>query len=164
MGGKEYVIDKIDNNTKTLTINAHEDSGDPWPSGTTVRRLRPANGAGASKINVANAALLYNNAIVELDNGSTKEINLVKGVNGNAVEFTRTLQGTYTEGNKIRVVEAEISARQIVDGQIVKEEVFSNLQLKDNNDLYFLPTNIKTLATLIEIGSLGPGFPKNERS
>jgi uncharacterized protein len=157
LNGEEYVISQI--NGPALTLLSHKDSGDPWPSGTTVRRLRPALGADKTRINVTNAGLLYKNAIVELDNGEKKETRVVISVTGDTVELNAALNEQYLETHKLRVIEAQVSARQVVNGQILKEENFVNLQLKDNKDLSFLVTNIKTLSTLIEVGSLGAGFP-----
>jgi len=160
LNGEDYVISQISGSA--LTLLSHKDSGDPWPPGTTVRRLRQAQGADKTRINVTNAGLLYKNAIVELDNGEKKETRVVKSVTGDTVELHKALNEQYLETHKLRVIEAQVSARQFVNGQILREENFVNLQLKDNKDLSFLVTNIKTLSTLIEVGSLGAGFPTDD--
>ena len=160
LNGEEYVIDAVDAGANTLKISSHKDAGDPWPAGTVARKLRPAKGADASRINARNAALLYKNAIVELDNGKKKEVSTVKSVAGDTVELNDGLTETYLEGHKLRVIEAEVSARQEgPNGELLKQEDFVNLQLKDNKDLGFLVTTIKTLSSLLAAPTLGAGFP-----
>jgi hypothetical protein len=158
LNGQEYVIKRKVNNS--LTILSHTDSGNPWPAGTTVRRQRPAtNTADPTKINVSNAALLYKGALVELDNGEKKETVLVKSVTGDTVELATPLSGKYFEGHKLRIVEMEVTARYVIEGQVQKEESFTNLRLTDDKSLGYFITNLKTLSSLVEVESLAAGFP-----
>lgn len=157
LNGQQYDIDTL--NGTTLTILAHTEGGDPWPAGTTLRKLLQGVAAGGNKIRASNTGLLYKNAIVELDNGEKKETNVVSTVTGESVEFVNPLVNSYLESHKIRIVEAEVGARQRVNGAIVKEESFPNLQLHDNKDLSFLVTTVKTLSTLLAAPTLGAGFP-----
>src|SRR6185437_15577324 len=95
-----------------------------------------------------------------LDNGKKKEVSTVKSVTGDTVELNDALTETYLEGHKLRVIEAEVSARQEgPNGELLKQEDFVNLQLKDNKDLGFLVTTIKTLSSLLAAPTLGAGFP-----
>jgi phage tail sheath protein FI len=162
LNGEEYVIDEIDVAKNALKISSHTDAGNPWPSGTVARKLRPANTPGGTKVNARNAALLYKNAIVELDNGEKKEVSTVKSVAGDTVELNELLTQSYFEGHKMRVVEAEVSVRQEgPNGELLKQEDFVNLQLKDNKDLSFLVTTVKTLSSLLAAPTLGAGFPND---
>ena len=157
LNGQQYNIDTL--NGKTLTVFAHTEGGDPWPAGTTLRKLRPGVGADPTRIRASNTGLLYKNSIVELDNGEQKETNVVKSVTGESIEFHNALKNNYLESHKIRIVEAEIGTRQRVNGVVVKEESFPNLQLFDNKDLSFFVTTLKTLSTLLAAPTLGAGFP-----
>ncbi|HEU5131888.1 MAG TPA: phage tail sheath subtilisin-like domain-containing protein, partial [Pyrinomonadaceae bacterium] len=157
LNGQQYSIDAL--NGTTLTVLAHTEGGDPWPAGTTLRKLRQGVAAGGNKIRASNTGLLYKNAIVELDNGEKKETNVVKSATGEFIEFHNALANDYLESHKIRIIEAEVNARQRVNGAVVKDESFPNLQLHDNKDLSFLVTTVKTLSTLLAAPTLGAGFP-----
>ena len=104
-----------------------------WATGTSVARLRPAgNGTG---MNLGNAASLYDNAVLEFDNGTQKETVVVAagGVVGSVVTFAPALANAYFEGHKARVVEMEVAARYTqADGRIVAQETIQNLRLHDD--------------------------------
>jgi phage tail sheath protein FI/ribosome-associated protein YbcJ (S4-like RNA binding protein) len=157
LNGGQFTIDSV--NGSSLTILSHKDGGDPWPAGTTLRKLRKAATATAKQVRASNTGLLYKNAIVELDNGENKETNVVESVTGDTVTLVNPLANDYLESHKLRIVEAQVNARQIVNGQILKDENFVNLQLHDNKDLNFLGATIKTLSSLLAPPVLGPGFP-----
>lgn len=158
LNGEELVIGGINGNT--LSVAAAEDSGNPWPKGTVVRRLRPANMADPTTINVSGVGQLYKGAIVELDNGEKKETRTVDDIIGQTVKLSNALANKYFEGNKLRVIEAEITARYVIDGIIVKEENFPNLRLKDDKSINYFVTNLKTVSSLVEVADpLGAGFP-----
>jgi phage tail sheath protein FI len=162
LGGDEYTISSITGNT--LTILSHVDSDNPWPAGTAVRRLGPANNASApNKIKVAGAAQLYVNALVELDNGQQKERNAVADVTGDTVALLNDLANTYQEGHKLRVVEAQVSVRYARTGQPLVEENFSNLRLTNDNSLSYFITNINTTSALVQVDDPpGDGFSKTD--
>jgi phage tail sheath protein FI len=102
-----------------------------WGSGLAVQRLRPAALADNTQLGVNGAQKLYLGAIVELDNGTTKEIHTVTAVAGNVVTFDSALTGTYLEGDRLRVVEAEVLVSyQPPGGQAVVED-FTNLRIAD---------------------------------
>ena len=91
-----------------------------WGSGLAVQRLRPAALAANNQLGVNGAQKLYIGAIVELDNGAQKEVHTVTAVAGNVVTFDSALTGTYLEGDRLRVIEAEVLVRyQPAGGQLV---------------------------------------------
>ena len=82
IGGEEYVVKSIANNVLTIDRAATSlaaDWGVRFPPGTAVRRARLAAAAGATKIQVSGADQLYIGALVELDNGMTKDSPVVSG-------------------------------------------------------------------------------------
>src|SRR5262249_47716158 len=74
-----------------------------WPAATAVRKVQGgenpllANGAGRA---------LYENALVELDNRTDKEVLSVSKVEGNEVTFSSIPTKQYFEGDSLRVIEA----------------------------------------------------------
>ena len=164
IGSEEIVIDRVisaSGSSRLLLATRHDSSNpNPWLKGTLVRRLRVANAPGTGVVNVAGVSRLYKGAIVELDNGAEKEVRTIDSINGDAVKLSEPLVHTYREGNKVRVVEAEIQARQVVNNRVVQEESFPNLRLVDDKTSSFFMTAIKNASTLIEIAEpLGEGFP-----
>ena len=102
-----------------------------WGSGLAVQRLRAAALATNNQLGVNGAQKLYVGAIVELDNGTQKEVHTVTAVAGNVVTFDSALTGTYLEGDRLRVIEAEVLVRyQPAGGQLVTED-FTNLRIAD---------------------------------
>lgn len=108
------------------------------PLGTTVTRLRTANtpnpGAvppdpNANKVYVSNAGRLYRGAIVELDNGSQKDLTWVEAVEGARLTLHDDLQRAYLEGDRLRLVEAKVAVRYAPAGQPAVDEEFTNLRL-----------------------------------
>jgi hypothetical protein len=162
LNGQQYEIAAV--NDPNLTIRSHTDGGNPWPGGTTLRKLRKGTSAGANTVRASNTGLLYKNAIVELDNGEKKETNVVASVAGDLVTLVKLLAQDYLETHKLRVIEAEVDARQVVNGQTLKDESFVNLQLRDNKDLAFIVTTIKTLSNLLAPPTLGQGFPQDPQN
>lgn len=157
LNGQQYLLGPVNGNS--LTIRSHIEGGDPWPAGTTLKELRKAGAAGDTKIRASNTGLLYKNAIVELDNTQKKETNVVKSVTGDLIEFENALTQDFLESHKVRVIEVQVNAQQRVNGQVLTDENFVNLHLKDNKDLSFLVTTIKTLSNLLAAPTLGAGFP-----
>lgn len=157
--GEEIVIDGISG--KVLSLSVQHDSGGPWPTGTPVSLLRSAtNTTDRSIVQVSGASQLYKGAIVEIDNGTQKEVATIESIDGDKVKLSKNLEGSYLEGHKLRVVEAEIQARQVVNNRVVLEESFTNLRLVDDKTSSFFVTAVKNSSSLIEIADpLGPAFP-----
>jgi hypothetical protein len=78
-----------------------------------VRRLRRANNAASpsASIRVSGASKLYERAIVELDNGGSKERGVVARIDGDVVTLSDALTGQYYEGQRAWLIEAEVSVR-----------------------------------------------------
>jgi uncharacterized protein len=145
-----------------LSFSVRRDAGDPWAQGTLVRRLRQAGTASADVVNVAGVGQLYPGAIVELDNSRQKDVATIVSLNGDAVKLSKPLTASYREGHKLRVVEAEIQARQVVKNQPVQEESFPNLRLADDKSPFFFVTAVKSGSSLVEVATpLGAGFPRD---
>ena len=136
-----------------------------WGSGLAVQRLRPAALADNSQLGVNGAQKLYIKGIVELDNGTQKEVRTVKavaGVAGNVVTFDPALTGTYLEGDRLRVVEAEVLVSYAPAGGQPVVEDFTNLRIaeagtalgQDPNSLWVAVNTQSQLITL----EPGPAF------
>lgn len=153
--GQEYVIQIIPN-TSTFNVDPPLAPGQKWEPGTLVKRLHPANepSGGAREISVRGAATLYKGALVELStlsNGKEKELFTVDHVAGDAVTLSGSPGKPYFEGNKLRVIEAEVSVRNEPEGGPVVDEVFSNLRLINDGSLSSLVPHINTRSALIEV-------------
>src|SRR5205085_5703900 len=112
--GKEYVISNVDSSAgaQTFEIKPALTGTNKWDPGTDVKRFRQANetgGSAAKTINVWGAASLYAGAIVELSNDEKKETAIVDKVEGSLVTLSKTLNEAYFEGDKLRVIEAEVT-------------------------------------------------------
>jgi len=157
INGEELVVSVLGNQ---LRFSSRHDGGDPWNRGSAVRLLRAARGANPKIVNVSGAAQLYKGAIVELDNGRDKDVAVIEGIDGDKVTLNPAPTNTYLEGHKLRVIEAEILVRQVVNNQVVQQESFTNLRLVDDKTTSYFVTAIKNGSSLIEIADpLGTGFP-----
>jgi phage tail sheath protein FI len=158
--GREYVATFAGTN---MTINPGTPLGSTWPAGTPVRLLHSSGAAGTNVIYAQHANQLYTNAIVELDNGTRKEIRTVASVIGERVTVGgAALAFSYMDNHKLRVIEAEIRAQYLpTDGDPVKE-TFSNLRLTDDGGMSFLTRNVNTVSKLVEVETVpsanGGGF------
>lgn len=145
----------------SITLDRSPALNIPLAAGALARRLRPANPIGDNKtvdaIRARNASQLYRGAIVELDNGLAKEVTTVASVSGETIKLNNKLNNAYHEGNRIRVVEAEFSARYIRDGRIEAQETFSNLKLVDDGTLDYLVTAVNENSALVNLEA-GAGF------
>lgn len=137
---------------RTFDITPAVPPGDPWNAGTAVQRVRKANTPNASdKINVWGAASLYKGAVVELDNGTGKEIFTINGIAGDTVTLSANVLGSYFEGHNLRLVEAEVSVRYAPDGGTPTIETFSSLRLIKDGSASNLINQINTRSSLVEV-------------
>lgn len=142
----------------TIPINPAVPAGVTWAAGTPILRLRPANNAGSpNSLHVQNAEQLYQDALVELDNGTAKEVFTVNSVVGDLVTLSNNLVNQYLEGNRMRVVEVEVLTRYQVGGVVQTEERFENLHLADDGTMNFLVTRINSTSQLVDVAAM-PGF------
>src|SRR5262249_36788871 len=130
--GSEYVIANVNVAANTFTIDP-QPAGTQWAVGTLVQRLRTAYDPAhaGNQIRLWGAAQLYDNAVLELDNGTQKEILQVTrgGGAGDVVTLRGNPANLYREGQKVRVVEVEASIQYEADGAVQTQEVFPNLRL-----------------------------------
>ena len=162
--GNEYAIANLDAVAKTFTITPGIPAGEVWAAGTIVKRLRAANTAGASnKINVWGAARIYEGAIVELDNGGSKETFTVTSRNGDTLTLSANLGNAYFEGHRMRLIEAEVTAQYVRNGEVETEELFGPLRLKDDGSASYLVTHINERSDLVEVVT-GAGFSESDLS
>jgi len=145
-----------------VTINPAVPAGHTWPAGTTVRRMRPANDTAAPgpTINLWNAAQLYRGALVELDNGTAKQVFTVNGVAGNMATLSANITNAYFENHLLRVIEAEVGVRFMQRHTIDTEETFTNLRLVDDGSASYIVTHVNDRSALIELRP-GDGFSAN---
>jgi hypothetical protein len=124
--------------TFTISPAQHVD----WGKGLAVQRLRTAMlGGGNTQLRISGAQNLYGDAIVELDSGTTKEVRSVSATTGDVVTFDAALTGAYLEGDRLRVVEAEVLVRyQPAGGQLIEED-FTNLRIADAGTALGLDAN-----------------------
>jgi phage tail sheath protein FI len=150
-------------NANLLTFTISPAQHDDWTTGLAVQRLRTAMlGGAATQLRVAGAQNLYLGAIVELDNGITKELRSISDVAGDVVTFDVPLAGQYLEGDRLRVVEAEVLVRyQPAGGQLIEED-FTNLRIADAGTTLGLDANslwvaVNAQSQLVNL-SQGPAF------
>ncbi|MGA9768988.1 MAG: phage tail sheath C-terminal domain-containing protein [Blastocatellia bacterium] len=142
-----------------ITINPAVPAGPGFGPSTTVRRLRRANDSGVPRltINVRNASSLYTGALVELDNGTDKEVLTVASVSGDLVTLSANMAGQYFDDSLLRVIEVEVGIRYRRNQLIEAEETFSNLRLVDDGTANYIVTQINENSKLIDLVA-GDGF------
>jgi hypothetical protein len=124
-----------DGNPKTtFVITGDAPDGTEWEAGTPVRKKRKAIAIGTDSLFVSGASRLYVGALVELDNGTTKNLRVVKSVTGDKVEFTNNVDKSFVEGDSLRIIEAQLLVQYLSGGEISIEEFFENLRLTDDLD------------------------------
>lgn len=162
VAGQEYVVGNVVQAANTFTITPPLAPGVSWAAGTPVKRLRAANNPAAAlaTINIWGASSLYTGAIVELDNNQLKETFTVVSTTGNSVTLSGDPANTYYEGDKLRVVEAQVNVSYEPAGGTAASETFNNLQL--------VPTSSDYIVTYVNANSnyvtviAGPGISANQ--
>ena len=101
--------------------------------------------------------------MVELDNGTNKELFTVVSVTGQLVTLSGDVTQAYYEGHRLRVIEAEVQARYERNGIVEVDESFPNLRLTDDGSLSYLIRHINTRSTLVDVERL-PGFSESDLS
>jgi hypothetical protein len=151
VNGTQYNVDTV--TPPAFAITPAVPAGQTWEAGTSVRRLRPANDVNnlGPTINVRNASQLYENALVELDNGALKEVRTVLSISGDVVTLSADLANAYFEDNRLRVIEAEVNVQYRRDFAVEADERFTNLRLIDDHSLSYFVTHVNTLSTLVDI-------------
>lgn len=170
--GQEYIVTAIDAlNSKISVTDLFNNPGLPVAvsAGTSVARMRPAAAVGAGTIHVSGADTIYDNAILQFDNGIKKDTVIVQpgGVNGEVVTFLPVLTQAYFEGHKIRVIEAEVDTQNVVNNVVIASEVMQNLRLHDDQTSNYIVTGVNLRSKLVNLGSpggspLGAGFSETD--
>jgi len=166
IAGQEYVLTAVTAAANKLGINAIGSTNGLLSAalpGTSVVRLRGASGVGATSIHLSGADGIYVNAILQLDNGLQKDTVQVTGVTGEVVSFVMTdgtagLKYTYYEGQKARVIEAEVDTQNEVNGTVIASETIQNLRLTNDQSSSYIVTGVNLQSQLVNLTSLGPGF------
>jgi len=133
LAGHRYEIANVDTNANTFTIDPPLGPGGAIAIGAVVRRLRPAAAAGATTVRAFGADRLYQGALVELDNGSGKDLTTVQSVTGDTVTLAAAVSVDYLEGDLMRVVGARVTVTYDPgDGSVPTTETFAPLRLLDD--------------------------------
>jgi len=160
INGAEFVITNVNAGANTFEIAGATPN---WPAGTLVQRLRRAHDHAApaiDRLRVWGASGLYVGAVLELDNGSVKEVLQVVSVVGDLVTLSNPLTNDYYEGHKIRVVEVELDVQYRPNNSVQAEETFSNLRLIGRTtDPNYLVTRVNQASALIELNDGGADPP-----
>jgi uncharacterized protein len=128
------------------------------PGGTSISRLRQATAAAATTIHVSGASQIYDSAILQFDNGTNKETVIVQpgGVSGEVVTFLPALQHVYYEGQKVRLIEAEVDVQNTVNGVVAASEVWQNLRLHDDQTTSFIVTGVNLQSAFVNVQTAPP--------
>jgi phage tail sheath protein FI len=123
------------------------------PGGSSVTRIRTANVAGATTIQISGAEQIYDFAILQLDNGLKKETVIVQagGVAGEVVTINPPLVNVYYEGQKVRVIEAEVDTQNTVNGVVVASEVMQNLRLHNDQTTNYIVTGVNLRSAFVTV-------------
>jgi phage tail sheath protein FI len=123
------------------------------PGGSSVTRIRTANVAGATTMQISGAEQLYDFAILQLDNGLKKETVIVQagGVAGEVVTINPPLVNVYYEGQKVRVIEAEVDTQNTVNGVVVASEVMQNLRLHNDQTTNYIVTGVNLQSAFVNV-------------
>jgi len=156
INGDEYDVAGVGPGVINLVTPVRAVAG--YANGAVVRRLRRANvGGGVGDIvNVWGASQLYVGAMVEIDNTTSKEWFTVLAIDGNSVQLDNTVTNVFHEGQKLRLLEAEVRAEYSANGATTSE-VFTNLRFVDDGSISFFPTMVNTRSNLVRV-TLGASF------
>ena len=145
---------QADANTLTLTLLSADGTPAPkhdlWSAGLAVRRVRRANAQDSPTLRVAAAGRLYQNAIVELDDGTHKQTLQVTAVQSNVVTFTPNATAGYFETAQLHLVEMQITDSYDDGTGAPVAESFVGLRL-DNTDPLGAPPRINGQSQLITV-------------
>ncbi len=124
------------------------------PIGTVVRRLLSAiNAASATVVYLSNASRLYENALLEFDNGTEKETALVKARVGSRVElFGAGLAKAYFDTDSARLIEGRLQVsyqRDPADPPVT--ETFEALRLKDDASPQYVVSRLGEESALVRV-------------
>ena len=172
---KEYVVTNLDAPNKKFRVNdvLGAAAGKEWAQGTSVKRIHAANNTAVpgKTVNVRGASTLYPGAILELSNGKDKDTRTVISIDGEQVTLSANLTNPYFEGQKVRVIEAEVNIRYrptpATPADLPPPEVsetFTNLRLKDDGTLNYIIKHVNTRSALVEVSEGTAGISPTDLS
>jgi phage tail sheath protein FI len=151
----EYVVSGLDKPNNKFVI-----AGVP-SVGAKARRLRGANSqAHKDTLSVWGASALYVGAIVELiASDLKKEVLTVLEITGPAVKFSSNLAQTYLEGNKLRVIEAQVAVAYRPENTAdALDELFEGLSFAPKSANYIV-TQINGSSKLVTLPPAQQSIP-----
>lgn len=140
---------------QSMTLDAAIPDGAFWPQGTVVQRMRPANDGASDTIYCANAVQLYVGAMIELDNGSTKERRIVEVITGSELTLDSNVTNKYYEGHKLRIIEVDVRIRFMNAGVVEASEHFPNLRLVNDGTVNYIVNFINGQSQLVNAKAEG---------
>jgi phage tail sheath protein FI len=155
IGGVEYVVSNIVAGTNKLDVSY---AGNPGlvvaaSNGSSVTRVRIASAAGATSLHISGSSAIYPNAILQLDNGQNKDTAVVSSVTGDLVTLGTALVNAYYEGQKARVIEAEVDTQNVVNNVVTASEVLQNLRLFDDQTSNYIVTGVNLRSNLVNVAT-----------
>jgi phage tail sheath protein FI len=160
VAGVTSTISHMDTANKAFNLDTDPSHGTALAKGTLVTKIRPARSSAQKQLDVKDASVLYPKALVELDNGTTKDWLTVDTIVGNVVTFAKNINNEYNEGDKVRVIEAEVGVRKYAADRktIEAEESFPNLRLSyDDSAPSYIERAIKDQSAFVTV-AVGPGL------
>ena len=142
--------------TATIAPNATAE----LPAGATVRKLLGAvNPAANTVVYLSNASRLYENALLEFDNGKEKEFVTVKARVGQKVELFNGLTKTYADTDVARLIEGRLEVRyQRSQAEPAITETFEAVRLRDDSSPQYIVNRVREGSSLIRIVNVTPAW------
>jgi len=110
-----------------------------WRAGLGVRRVRRGNIGSGEQLRVGGAGRLYEDAVVQLDDGKKLSVLRVVSVADGLVTFDGQVGGTYFETDRVQLIEAKVDTRFAEPGGGAVTESFGNLRFGGDG-----PSNLVT--------------------
>lgn len=153
--GREHMVTAVAAGQLTLTPGLP--TGASWSKGLAILRLRRANNVGAPgpTLNVQGASMLYKDALLELDSGTTKQTLTVVSTTGSIVTLSGNVTLQLFENYKLRVIEAQVEADYINNGAIEVSESFQNLRLVDDKSMSYIVRQVNEVSKIIDLELAG---------
>jgi phage tail sheath protein FI len=141
----------------TITLNPGIPAGGSWSKGTSIQRLRRANDSAAPgpTVTVQGASQIYVDALVELDDGSAKQVLTVSSISGSVVTLSGNVTLQLFEGYRMRVIEAQVEADYVTNGTVEVSESFQNLRLLDDKSMSYIVRQVNLVSKLIDLELAG---------
>jgi phage tail sheath protein FI len=141
-GGVDIPNRQINLDTSTHTIASSYLAGDEFALATAGRE-------GLDQLNLSSTNNFYEQAVIEVDDGTRKDYYTVTQIVGNSLTVNPVLTRAVASGTVVRIVEFTLS---VSDGTTT--ETFSNLSL-DSDALNFVETIVNLRSRLISVENKG---------